>query len=235
MQNLEPPVRVAIADDETLIATSLATLLSLEADIEVVATCSSGEELVNWARVHPVDVYVVDLHMPGLDGVETTERLCAVERRATENNRPGDAVAGLGGVEETTGTETAEGIGVVIVTSHAQPRGLQRALAAGARGFVPKTASAQEFANAIRAVRAGRRYIDSQVAAAAFEVTRSPLTPREKQLLELVPDGHSVEQLAAAVCLAPGTVRNYLSSAMSKTGGANRFEAYKLASEKGWI
>ena len=213
MQNGEAPVRVAIADDETLIATSLATLLSLEADIEVVATFGSGEELVNWARVHPVDVCVVDLHMPGIDGVATTGRLCAAGDAA---ERPAD-------------------IGVLIVTSHAQPQGMQRALAAGARGFVPKTASAKECATAIRTVFQGRRYIDSQVAAAAFEATRSPLTPREKELLELVPDGQSVEQLAEVVCLAPGTVRNYLSSAMSKTGGANRFEAYKIAAEKGWI
>lgn len=235
MRSPETPVRVAIADDETLIATSLATLLSLEADIEVVATCSSGEELVNWVRVHPVDVCVVDLHMSGIDGVETTERLCVVESPATGGNKSVDGPVGQPRRGKGERVDEAEGIGVVIVTSHAQPQGLQRALAAGARGFVPKTASAQEFATAIRTVRAGRRYIDSQVAAAAFEITRSPLTQRERQLLELVPEGQGVEQLAAAVCLAPGTVRNYLSSAISKTGGANRFEAYKLAAERGWI
>ncbi|WKD62090.1 Transcriptional regulatory protein UhpA [Corynebacterium ciconiae DSM 44920] len=198
-------ISVAIADDETLIATSLATLLSLEPDLEVHSTCFSAEELLNWVRVHPVDVCVVDLHMPGIDGIAATEEL------------------------------TGLGLAVLIVTSHSQPKGLRQALAAGASGFLPKTATAEEFGAAIRAVHAGRRYIDSSVAAAAFDAAPNPLSAREQQLLELVPEGSSVDQLAAAVHLAPGTVRNYLSSAIAKTGGANRFEAYKLAADKGWV
>ncbi|WP_151529307.1 MULTISPECIES: response regulator transcription factor [Corynebacterium] len=198
-------ISVAVADDETLIATSLATLLSLEPDLEVHTTCFSGKELLDWVRVHPVDVGVVDLHMPDLDGIAITEKL------------------------------TVLGCAVLIITSHAQPKGLRHALAAGAAGFLPKTATAEEFGAAIRAVYAGRRYIDSCVAAAAFDAIPNPLSAREQQLLELVPEGSSVDQLAAAVHLAPGTVRNYLSSAITKTGGANRFEAYKLAAEEGWV
>ncbi|MGP9724357.1 response regulator transcription factor [Corynebacterium sp. AOP40-9SA-29] len=199
------PVRVAVVDDESLVASSLSTLLSLEDDLDVVATLGSGEELLDWCRTHRApDVVVTDLQMGGIDGVETA--------------------AGL-----------PEDVAVLIVTSHGRPRQLKRALAAGVAGFVPKTSSAVEFATAVRTVHAGRRYLDPELAAQAIGAGESPLTERETELLEVAGQGGSVEQIAETVHLAAGTTRNYLSSAMSKTGAATRFEAWRIARERGWL
>ncbi|MGP9759020.1 response regulator transcription factor [Corynebacterium sp. AOP12-C2-36] len=199
------PVRVVVVDDESLVASSLSTLLSLEDDLDVVATLGSGEELLDWCRTHhPPDVAVTDLQMGGIDGVETA--------------------AGL-----------PEGVAVLIVTSHGRPRQLKRALAAGVAGFVPKTSSAAEFATAVRTVHAGRRYLDPELAAQAIGAGESPLTERETELLEVAGQGGSVEQIAETVHLAAGTTRNYLSSAMSKTGAATRFEAWRIARDRGWL
>ncbi|MFC6146801.1 response regulator [Corynebacterium nasicanis] len=197
-------IRIAIVDDESLVAQSLATLLSLEEDLEVVAVAASGEELLEWwRRGQELDVCVCDLQLGGIDGIETARRLGEV--------------------------------GVLIVTSHARPRALKEALAAGVRGFLPKTSTAADFAAAIRAVHAGRRHIDPELAAWTISAGESPLTERETELLELAGRGGSVEDIAAAAHLAPGTTRNYLSSAMAKVGAQNRFEAYTRARERGWI
>lgn len=196
-------IKVAIADDEALVAQSLATLLGLEDDIEVVRTAASGRELIDWCAVHPIDVAVLDLQMPGLDGIDTASQLA-------------DAA-------------------VLIVTSHPRPQALKRALAANVLGFVPKTSSAEQFAQAIRAVAQGKRFLDPEVAALAISVGESPLTDSEARVLEAAGTGASVADIAAQVCLAAGTTRNYLSSAMAKTGAQNRFEAYTVARERGWI
>lgn len=196
-------IKVAIADDEALVAQSLATLLGLEDDIEVVRTACSGRELIDWCAVHPIDVAVLDLQMPGLDGIDTASQLA-------------DAA-------------------VLIVTSHPRPQALKRALAANVLGFVPKTSSAEQFAQAIRAVAQGKRFLDPEVAALAISVGESPLTDSEARVLEAAGTGASVADIAAQVCLAAGTTRNYLSSAMAKTGAQNRFEAYTVARERGWI
>lgn len=196
-------IKVAIADDEALVAQSLATLLGLEDDIEVVRTAGSGRELIDWCAVHPIDVAVLDLQMPGLDGIDTASQLA-------------DAA-------------------VLIVTSHPRPQALKRALAANVLGFVPKTSSAEQFAQAIRAVVQGKRFLDPEVAALAISVGESPLTDSEARVLEAAGTGASVADIAAQVCLAAGTTRNYLSSAMAKTGAQNRFEAYTVARERGWI
>lgn len=207
------PIRVVIADDEALIASSLSTLLSLEEDIDVIGTFASGEELLEWWQKNlttgdaVADVGVLDLNMTGIDGIETATKLLELSPQA----------------------------GMMIVTSHARPRGLKRALSAGIRGFVPKTSGAEEFASAIRTVRDGKRYLDPEVAAAAIGAGESPLSEREAEILEKVGDGGSVEDIAGRVHLAPGTVRNYLSAAMTKTGAANRFEAFQRAQENGWI
>jgi two-component system response regulator DesR len=200
-------IRVVVVDDESLVASSLSTLLSLEDDLDVVATLGSGEEVVDWCRTHPspaVDVVVTDLQMGGMDGIATAEAL-------------------------------PDGVRVLIVTSHGRPRQLKRALAGGVLGFVPKTSSAEEFATAVRTVHAGRRYLDPELAAAAIGAGESPLTEREAQLLEVAGQGGSVEQIAATVHLAAGTTRNYLSSAMGKTGASTRFEAWRIARERGWL
>lgn len=201
----ETAIRVVVVDDESLVASSLSTLLSLEEDLDVVATLGSGEEVLDWCHRHPApDVVVMDLQMGGIDGIETAESL-------------------------------PDGVKVLIVTSHGRPRQLKRALAGGVLGFVPKTSSAGEFATAVRTVHAGRRYLDPELAATAIGVGESPLTEREAQVLEVAGQGGSVEQIAAAVHLAAGTTRNYLSSAMGKTGASTRFEAWRIARERGWL
>ncbi|MDO5669332.1 MAG: response regulator transcription factor [Corynebacterium sp.] len=201
-------IRIAIVDDESLVAQSLGTLLGLEEDLEVAVVAASGEELIDWwRRGQQVDVCVCDLQMGGIDGIETARRIWDISPQ----------------------------VQVLIVTSHARPRALKQALAAGVLGFLPKTATAADFATAVRAVHAGRRHIDPELAALTISAGESPLTEREAELLELAGQGGSVEDIAAAAYLAPGTTRNYLSSAMSKVGAQNRFEAYTRAREHGWI
>ncbi|MDO5512218.1 response regulator transcription factor [Corynebacterium sp.] len=201
-------IRIAIVDDESLVASSLATLLGLEDDLEVAVVAGSGEELVEWwRRGQQADVCVCDLQMGGIDGIETARRI----------------------------RELSPGAGVLIVTSHARPRALKQALAAGVLGFLPKTSTAVDFATAIRAVHAGRRHLDPELAALTISAGESPLSEREAELLELAGQGGSIEDIASAVHLAAGTTRNYLSSAMAKVGAQNRFEAYTRARERGWI
>jgi two-component system response regulator DesR len=203
-------ISVVVVDDESLVASSLSSLLDLEDDLSVVATLGSGEELLDWVANHStgsVNVAVTDLQMGGIDGVEAAAQLQDGEDPPT----------------------------VLIVTSHGRPRQLKRAMANGVLGFVPKTSSAEEFAHAIRTVHAGRRYLDPELAAAAISAGESPLTERETEVLEEAGQGGSVEQIAASVHLAAGTTRNYLSSAMAKTGASTRFEAWRLARERGWL
>mgnify|MGYP002714093832 CR=1 FL=1 len=202
-------IRIAITDDETLVASSLATLLGLEEDFEIVTVCGSGEELLEWWAREPngADVLVCDLQLGGIDGIEAAHRV----------------------------REKSPGVQVLIVTSHARPTALKRALEQGVAGFLPKTSDAKEFAAAIRTVHAGRRYLDPETAALAINASDSPLTERERELLELAGRGLSIEDIAAEAHLAPGTCRNYLSNAMAKTGAGNRFEAYMVARDRGWL
>jgi two-component system response regulator DesR len=127
------------------------------------------------------------------------------------------------------------GCGVVIVTSHGRPGYLKKALTAGVRGFLPKAAPAAVLAAAVRQVSAGGRYVDPELAADAISAGDSPLTPREADVLELAADGAPVEEIAQRAALAPGTVRNYLSSAVAKLGVTNRHEAVRVARSKGWV
>ncbi|WP_316573960.1 response regulator transcription factor [Nocardia canadensis] len=205
-------IPVYLADDETLIRAALATMLDLEADLEVVAHVGSGAELVDlWRRraeaAAPMAVAVIDLQMPGIDGVDTAVEL----QRITP------------------------GAGTLIVTSHGRPGYLKRALAVGVRGFLPKTASAATLAEVIRTVHRGGRYVDPELAAEAISAGDTVLTAREADVLEFAADGASVDDIARRAHLSPGTTRNYLSSAMSKLGVANRYEAALKAREKGWI
>lgn len=207
-----PVIPVVMADDETLIRTALATMLDLEDDLEVVEHAETGEALVElWRRRAAAGeapaVAVLDLQLPGIDGIET-------------------AAAVL---------ETTPDAGILIVTSHGRPGYLKRALAAGVRGFLPKTTSAAVLADVIRTVHAGGRYVDPTLAAEAISAGDSVLTPREADVLELALDGSSVDEIARRAHLAAGTTRNYLSSAMAKLGVANRYEAALKAREHGWI
>jgi len=200
-------IRLMLADDENLIRSAIAALLAMEADLTVVAQAASGPEAVAMARLHRPDVAVLDLQMPGLDGIAVAEAL--------RTELPACAC--------------------LIVTSHGRPGHLKRALAAGVRGFLPKTVSAQVLADVVRVVHGGGRYVDPELAAEAIAAGDSPLTPRESDVLEHAVGGAPVEEIAVKVALSPGTVRNYLSSAAAKLGAANRHEAVQLARTRGWI
>ena len=200
-------IRVLLADDENLIRTALASLLAIQDDLQVVAQAASGDEALAMARRHRPDVAVLDLQMPGLDGIAVAEQL------VTE----------------------LPACGSLILTSYGRPGHLKRALAAGVRGFLPKTVSAQVLADVVRTVHRGGRYVDPELAADAISAGDSPLTPREADVLELAAGGAPVDEIAKRAALTPGTVRNYLSSAAAKLGAANRHEAVQLARSRGWI
>lgn len=207
MSEPTPPVRVLLADDENLIRSALAQMLDLEDDLDVVAEAASGPEALAAAVRWGVDVAVLDLQMPGMDGITVAERL----------------------------QETLPGCGSVIVTGHGRPGHLKRALAAGVRGFLPKTTSSATLAHVVRTVHAGGRYVDPELAAEAISAGDSPLTPREADVLDLAADGAPVAEIAERASLSPGTVRNYLSSAVSKLDAANRHDACTKARRLGWI
>ncbi|RGE15871.1 DNA-binding response regulator [Leucobacter sp. wl10] len=199
-------IRVLLADDEAMIRSALAALLRLEDDIEIVAECADGEEAVAEAiRLQP-DVCLLDLEMPGLDGVEVAARL----RRALPTR-------------------------CVVVTRHARPGVLRRALASGVAGFLPKSRDAEEVAEVIRRVAAGGRYVDPEVAADALSDERCPLTGRELDVLRAGRRGETTAQIARALSLAPGTVRNHVSAVLGKLGLESRQQAVILAEERGWI
>jgi two-component system response regulator DesR len=200
-------IRLLLADDENLIRTALAVLLELESDLTVVAQAGSGDEALAMARLHLPDVAILDLQMPGPDGISVAEAL--------RTELPGCAS--------------------IIVTSHGRPGHLKRALSTGVRGFLPKTVSAAVLADVVRTVHGGGRYVDPELAAAAISAGDSPLTPREADVLELAADGLPVEDIAKRASLSSGTVRNYLSSAVTKVGAGNRHEAVAVAREHGWI
>lgn len=201
------PIRVLLADDETLLRDALASLLGLEDDIEVVAQAASGAEALRVLENTDIDVAVLDLQMPEPDGIETAAQI----------------------------RDGYPGVACMIVTSHGRPGHLRRALAVGVRAFLPKTVSAQLLAEVVRTVNGGGRYIDPDLAAEAISAGDSPLTPRESDVLELASAGAPVEEIATRAHLSSGTVRNYLSSAMSKLGAANRHEAVQTARRHGWI
>ncbi|WP_226913479.1 response regulator transcription factor [Gephyromycinifex aptenodytis] len=200
-------IRLLLADDENMFRDALAMLLGLQDDFEVVAQAASGAEALAMGRAHQVDVAVLDLQMPGIDGIAVAEQLLASNPE----------------------------LGCLIVTSHGRPGYLKKALQCGVRGFVPKTSSATVLAEAIRTVHGGSRYVDPELAADAIAAGANPLSPREADVLELAGAGAPVEEIAARAHLSPGTVRNYLSAAVAKTGAANRHEAVHLARAQGWI
>ena len=201
------PIRVMLADDEHLIRGALTTLLGLEPDIAVVAEAASGPEAVAMARHERPDVAILDLQMPGLDGIETAAAIRA----------------------------ELPDVGLMIVTSYGRPGYLKKALAVGVRGFLPKTVSAAVLTDVVRTIHAGGRYVDPELAADAISAGESPLTPREADVLELAATGAPVEEIAQRVSLSAGTVRNYLSAAVGKLGATNRHEAVQVAQRHGWI
>lgn len=199
-------IRVLLADDEAMIRTAVAALLRLEGDIEIVAECSDGEEALAKALELKPDVCLLDLEMPGLDGVEVAAK-----------------------VRQQLPTKC------VVVTRHARPGVLRRALASGVSGFLPKSRGADEVAEVIRRVAAGGRYVDPEIAADALADERCPLTDRELDILRAGRRGETTGQIARALSLAPGTVRNHISTILGKLHLESRQQAVLEAEGRGWI
>jgi two-component system response regulator DesR len=200
-------IRILLADDQALVRGALAALLNLEPDLEVVAEVGRGDEVVTQARATRPDVALLDVEMPGLDGIAAT----AAVRAALPTCR------------------------VLVVTTFGRPGYLRRAMAAGASGFVVKDTPARQLADAVRRVAAGLRVVDPTLAAETLASGDSPLTPREVDVLRSARTGGTVADIATALALSEGTVRNHLSSAIGKTGARTRAEAVRLAEENGWL
>jgi len=200
-------IRVLLADDQSLVRGALAALLSLEPDMEVVAEVGRGDEVVAAARRTSPQVALLDVEMPGLDGIAAAAALHA---------------------------ELPQ-VRVAILTTFGRPGYLRRAMEAGALGFVVKDAPAGELAAAVRRVAGGERVVDPALAVATLAGGASPLTGRERDVLVAARDGATVADIAGRLFLSEGTVRNYLSAAITKTGTRNRVEALRVAETNGWL
>jgi two-component system response regulator DesR len=201
------PVRVLLADDQSMVREALATLLGLEDDMEVVVQVGRGDAVVAAAKAYAPDVALLDIEMPGMTGIEAAALL------RTECPR----------------------VKVVIVTTFGRPGYLRRAMESGAEAFLVKDAPAAQLAEAVRRVLRGERVIDPTLAAAALAEGADPLTARERDVLTAAADGSVNADVARLLGLSEGTVRNYLSTAIQKTGARNRAEAARIAREKGWL
>ena len=200
-------INIAIADDQALVRGALSALLGLESDITVVGEAASGTDAVDMCLNNSVDVALFDIEMPGLNGIEATREI------------------------HNKGSDTK----VLIVTTFGRPGYLQRALAAGAKGFVVKDAPAEELAEAIRKVHRGEQAVDPALAIESISLGPSPLTEREREVLAVAHTGASVRTIADSLFLSEGTVRNHLSSAISKLGVDNRATAAIEAAQRGWL
>jgi len=201
------PIKVLIAEDQGLVRGALAALLGLEGDIEVVAEVGRGDEVVARALESRPDVALLDIEMPGLDGLAAAAQL----RRAIPACH------------------------VLILTTFGRPGYLRRAMEAGASGFLLKDAPAKELASAIRRAAAGGRVVDQALAVEALSEGSNPLTEREREVLAATVDAATIADIAARLSLSEGTVRNHLSAAIQKVGARNRAEAARIALDKGWI
>jgi two-component system response regulator DesR len=202
-----PMIRVLIAEDMHMIRGALVALLSLEDDVEIVAELERGDQIVQTALETRPDVAVVDIDLPGLDGLTAAEQL---HQRLPECR-------------------------TLVLTGLSQPGNLLRALKVHVRGFIVKDAPADTLADGIRRVAGGERVIDPELVAVALETGSTPLTSREADVLREAETGISTEQIAARLSLSPATVRNYLSNAISKVGGRSRIDAIRIARNAGWL
>jgi two-component system, NarL family, response regulator DesR len=200
-------IRLLLADDQALVRGAMAALLDLEPDLSVVAEVGRGDEVVQAVRDHAVDVALLDVQMPGLDGVAAAREL----RTAVPGCR------------------------VLIVTTFGRAGYLRQAMAAGALGFVVKDTPARKLADMVRRVHEGLRVVDPDLAAQSLASGDSPLTDRESDVLRSASDGGTVADIARDLRLSEGTVRNHLSSAIGKTGARTRAEAVRLAADNGWL
>ncbi|MGW1884231.1 response regulator [Streptomyces sp. NPDC001970] len=200
-------IRVLLAEDQGMMRGALALLLGMEEDIEVVAQVGRGDEVTAAALTSRPDVALLDIELPGLSGLDAAAEL----RDEVPDCR------------------------VLILTTFGRPGYLRRAMEAGAVGFLVKDGPVEELAKSIRAVLRGETVIDPALAAAALSAGPSPLTPRERDVLNAAVDGATVADIAAKVHLSESTVRNYLSAAIGKTGTRNRMEAVRAARRQGWL
>jgi two-component system, NarL family, response regulator DesR len=199
-------IRVVVAEDQSMMLGALAALLDIEPEIEVVGQARDGREALSLVRQHNADVLLTDIEMPVMTGLE----LAAEVARSQPTTR------------------------VIILTTFARSGYLRRALDAGASGYLLKDSPAEELANAVRRVHRGGRAIDPELAREAW-TERDPLSDRERQVLRMAAEGMASSAIATALGLSDGTVRNYLSDAISKLGASNRVEAARTAREKGWL
>ncbi|MGH3784729.1 MAG: response regulator transcription factor [Pseudonocardiaceae bacterium] len=200
-------IKVLVADDQALVRGALAAMLGLEADIAVVAEVGSGDEVVPVARRTRPDVALIDVQMPGGDGLGAAAAL-----RAELPTRR-----------------------VLICTTFGRPGYLARAMASGAAGFIVKDAPPEQLVDAVRRVHAGLRVVDPTLAAESLTTGTSPLTGREHEVLVAAADGGTVAELSRRLHLSAGTVRNHLSAAIGKTGARTRAEAVRIAEDRGWL
>ena len=200
-------IRVLIAEDAHLVRGALVALISLEPDLEVVAEVDRGDDVLAAVGSSQADVAVLDIDLPGVDGLTAAQQL----------------------------HEQIPTCRTLVVTGLSQPGHLLRALHAHVRGFMLKDAPADKLADAIRRVAAGERVLDPDLVAAALETGTSPLTAREADVLHLSETGASTEQIAATLYLSPATVRNYLSNAIAKLNARSRIDAIRIARQAGWL
>ncbi|MEV5745837.1 response regulator [Microbispora rosea] len=200
-------IKVLLAEDQGMMRGALALLLNLEEDIEVVAQVGHGDEVVDTALRTRPDVALLDIEMPGRGGLDSAADL----------------------------RERLPECAVLILTTFGRPGYLRRAMEAGARGFLVKDGPVEDLADAVRRVLRGERVIDPALAAAALSTGPSPLTDRERDVLATAADGSTISDISARLHLSESTVRNYLSSAIGKTGTRNRIEAARLARHNGWL
>lgn len=200
-------IKVLLAEDMHMVRGALVALLNLEPDIVVVAEVASGDEIIPAARKFQPDVAVIDIDLPGMDGLTAAGQL----------------------------REKMPECRTLILTSLGRPGTLRRALSARVGGFLLKDAPAAELADAIRGVAAGRRVVDGQLALAAWDSAECPLTMREVEVLRLAADGADAVEIAARLFLSAGTVRNYLTTIVSKLNARNRVDAIRVAREAGWV
>lgn len=204
---MSEPIRLLLADDQALVRGALAALLELESDLTVVAQVGRGDEVLDAVRATNVQVALLDVEMPGMDGLAVALQL----RKQHPQCRS------------------------LIVTTFGRPGYLRRAMESGASGFVVKDTPASQLADAVRRVASGLRVVDPALAAESLAAGESPLTERETDVLRVVQRGGSVSEIARELHLSEGTVRNHLSSAIGKTGARNRSDAASVAARQGWL
>ncbi len=206
-QRANSPIRVLLADDQALIRGAFAALIGLEQDMAVVAQVSNGDDVVPAALQARPDVALLDVQMPGLDGIAAAASLA----------------------------EVAPECRVLILTTFGRPGYLRRAMEAHAAGFMVKDAPPEQLIDAIRRVHAGLRVVDPTLAVESLSLGESPLTGRERDVLAAAADGGTVAEIASRLFLSEGTVRNHLSSVIGKTGARTRADAVRIATERGWL